>query len=249
MIRLFLLIISMNCCTVNQNPPPDSVSASHPAFNERNGERWNLVYREVANYPGINIEDTSVLAALYRTPRHFFVPSEMQAHAYRNTPLPIGYDQTISQPVIVASMTDLLQLQPGDKVLEIGTGSGYQAAVLAEMGCEVYSIEIVKELGERARNKLEELGYKNIKVRIGDGYAGWPEYAPFDKIIVTCAPEKVPQPLIDQLSENGLIVIPVGRQNSIQYLVVLTKTARGKMKEEYKYPVRFVPMTGKIKEK
>jgi protein-L-isoaspartate(D-aspartate) O-methyltransferase len=204
--------------------------------------------QEIRHYPSIRISNEAVLTAMGNVPRHAFVPEELQAYAYINRPLPIGYEQTISQPVIVASMTDLLALTGNENVLEIGTGSGYQAAVLGELCKDVYTIEIVEALGERARNVLKELGYKNVHVRIGDGYEGWPQQAPFDRIIVTCAPENVPQPLKDQLKTGGRMVIPVGRQNGIQYLIVLSKKPSGKLAREYKYPVRFVPMTGKAME-
>ncbi len=221
----------------------------HMAFNERTEERRKLIYREVANSPGIHINNQKVLEVMLKVPRHSFVPPEMAEFAYQNTPLPIGYDQTISQPLIVASMTDLLKVNTRDKILEVGTGSGYQAAVLAEMGAEVYSIEIVPELAERASKVLRELGYVQVHVKSGDGYDGWPENAPFDKIIVTCAPEDVPAPLIQQLKPEGFIVIPVGKEDRIQYLLVLKKMKNGKLKKDYKYPVRFVPMTGKALEK
>ena len=221
---------------------------SHPAFNERIDDRHYLVYRQLTDYPGIQIHDTAVLGALFRTPRHAFVPDHLQPYAYNNNPLPIGYNQTISQPVIVASMTQLLLLEEGMKILEIGTGSGYQAAILAEMKTEVFTIEIVPELGRKAQKTLEGLGYKNVHVKIGDGYEGWPEHAPFDRIIVTCAPEEVPEPLINQLKNGGKIVIPLGPQDQMQFLVVLKKNERGKLIRELKYPVRFVPMTGKAEE-
>lgn len=221
---------------------------AHPAFSERQEERKKLVYEEVADYQGIRIYDPDVLEAMYIVPRHAFVPESMEAYAYSNRPLPIGYDQTISQPVIVASMTQLLEPGKGLKILEIGTGSGYQAAVLAEMEAEVYTIEIVPELGNRAKNTLHDLGYTGVHVKIGDGYAGWPEHAPFDRIIVTCAPENVPEPLVEQLKPGGKIVIPIGPENATQFLVVLRKNEKGRLIRDMKYPVRFVPMTGKAQE-
>lgn len=221
---------------------------THPAFRERVEDRHYLVYRELIDYPGISINDTAVLGAMFRTPRHAFVPEHLQSHAYDNNPLPIGYNQTISQPAIVASMTQLLEPKEGMKILEIGTGSGYQAAVLAELRAEVYTIEIVPELGRKSQMVLEDLGYRNVHVKIGDGYEGWPEHAPFDRIIVTCAPEEVPEPLTEQLKQEGKIVIPLGPQDQIQFLVVLKKHARGRLIRELKYPVRFVPMTGKAEE-
>ena len=178
-------------------------------------------------------------------PRHEFVPAGLQDEAYLNSPLPIGFGQTISQPFIVAHMTSLLKVKPGDKILEVGTGSGYQAAVLSELTPYVYSIEIIPELGRNTRNKLSQLGYQTIRVKIGDGYEGWPEFAPFDGIIVTCAPEDIPPPLILQLKPGGRIVIPVGVANEVQYMVVAEKGHKGRLKRTRHYPVRFVPMTGK----
>lgn len=222
---------------------------THPAFSERQEERWKLVFRDVAEYEGIRISNLAILDAMYTVPRHAFIPERLQSYAYENMPLPIGFEQTISQPVIVASMTQLLEPDEKQNILEIGTGSGYQAAVLAEMGATVYTIEIVPELGNRAKKTLQELGYTNVHVKIGDGYAGWPEAAPFDGIIVTCAPEEVPEPLVEQLKPGGKIVIPLGPENEIQFLVVLRKNKQGRLIRDMKYPVRFVPMTGKAQEK
>ena len=192
--------------------------------------------------PGRDITHKRVLDAMRTVPRHEFVPERLRSSAYADTPLPIGHDQTISQPFIVAFMTAALDPQPGERILEIGTGSGYQAAVLAALGAEVFTIEIVKPLGERAREALRRLGHDRVKVRIGDGYAGWPEAAPFDKVIVTCAPTSVPQPLIDQLKAGGRMIIPVGDGTS-QQLHLLEKTATG-LRQTAVLPVRFVPMTG-----
>lgn len=183
------------------------------------------------------------LAALGQVPRHEFVPEDQKRHAYENRPLPIGADQTISQPYIVALMTDLAQVTKADTVLEIGTGSGYQAAVLAGLAEHVYTIEIVAALGERAAETLTRLGYDNITARIGDGYAGWPDRAPFDAILVTAAPEEIPQPLIDQLAVGGRMVVPVGAENAAQILRVLTKQEQGELLVEDVIPVRFVPLT------
>jgi len=221
---------------------------NNDVFSERINERRNMVYRDIANYRGISVTDEKVLDAMFNVPRHCFVTKNMQSYAYKNTPLPIGFDQTISQPVIVASMTQILDLEPGMKVLEVGTGSGYQAAILAELECEVYSIEIVEELAIRAENTLDMLGYKNVNIKHGDGYAGWVENAPFDRIIVTCAPENVPNPLKEQLAKDGKIVIPVGKENGVQFLQVIRKNKSGKLIKEVKYAVRFVPMTGKAQE-
>lgn len=189
------------------------------------------------------VTDARVLAAMRKVSRHHFVPLEMKDRAYADSPLPIGYGQTISQPFIVAFMTAALSLKGNEKVLEIGTGSGYQAAVFAELVKEVYSIEIVKPLGERAAKVLADAGYQNVRVRIGDGYRGWPEAAPFDAIMVTCAPDSIPQPLIDQLVEGGRMIIPVGREGAPQELILLGKKA-GRIEREKVLPVRFVPMTG-----
>ncbi len=187
------------------------------------------------------ITDARVLAAMRRVPRHRFVPEKFRAFAYRNRPLPIGEGQTISQPFVVAYMTQLARVRPDMTVLEIGTGSGYQAAVLAEIAGAVYTIEIVEALGRRATALLADLGYTNIHARIGDGYQGWPEHAPFDAILVTAAPEHVPQPLVEQLALGARMVIPVG--GGSQELRVITKTADG-ARTERDLPVRFVPMTG-----
>jgi protein-L-isoaspartate(D-aspartate) O-methyltransferase len=185
--------------------------------------------------------DPRVLEAIARVPRHAFVPAGLAARAYENRALPIGEGQTISQPYIVALMTDLAALDADATVLEIGTGSGYQAAVLAEIAREVYTIEIIEPLGRRAAATLAELGYDNVSVRIGDGYRGWPEHAPFDAILVTAAPEEVPAPLIEQLAPGGRLVIPVGGQQEAQTLRVLEKGITGQITETDVLPVLFVP--------
>jgi protein-L-isoaspartate(D-aspartate) O-methyltransferase len=187
--------------------------------------------------------DPRVIAALARVPRHAFVPAGLRDRAYRNYPLPIGYGQTISQPYIVALMTDLLQVGPGARVLEIGTGSGYQAAVLAELVDRVYTIEIVEPLAQDARARLERLGYANVVVRAGDGYAGWPEHAPFDAILVTAAPDHVPPALIEQLRPGGRLVLPVGAEGGDQSLRVVEKDRDGRVSERTVLAVRFVPLT------
>ena len=189
---------------------------------------------------GRGVKDARVLTVLAQTARHKFVPSEMVPYAYKDRPLPIGEDQTISQPYIVALMTELLDLSGTEKVLEIGTGSGYQAAVLSPLVGEVYTIEIVKILALRAQTILKELGMKNVHVRWGDGYKGWPDEAPFDRIIVTAAPDEVPSALIDQLRAGGKLVIPVGKY--WQELKVITKVSRSQIDEQSIIPVRFVPM-------
>ena len=187
---------------------------------------------------GINNE--RVLAAMGKVPREEFVPLDLRTETYEDGPLPIGHGQTISQPYIVAFMTQQLQPKPSDRVLEIGTGSGYQAAILAELVSDVYTIEIVQPLAKTAEATLQRLGYKNVHIKMGDGYKGWTEEAPFDAIIVTCAPDKVPQPLVDQLKEDGRMVIPVGERFA-QELYLLEKK-NGQLKESVTLPVRFVPM-------
>ena len=185
------------------------------------------------------IAERSVLEAMAAVPRHRFVPAQHQHVAYADHPLPIGHEQTISQPYIVAWMTEAAQVSPDEKVLEIGAGSGYQAAVLGELAREVYTIEIIPQLAERARAELRELGYTNVHVRTGDGYAGWPEHAPFDAIVVTAAPDHVPPALVEQLAVKGRLVIPVGRGE--QQMRVITKTERGVI-DERTLAVRFVPL-------
>lgn len=187
-----------------------------------------------------DVKDADVLRVMRETPRHEFVPRPIQRLAYADQPLPIGYDATISQPYIVAKMTEMLEAGKGHRVLEIGTGSGYQAAVLGQLVKEVYSIEIVPELAARAKETLRRLGQANIHVRQGDGYAGWPEQAPFDRIILTAAPPEVPQALIEQLAPGGRLVAPVGR--AYQELTVIDKTKDGKIRRSRSIPVRFVPM-------
>ncbi len=188
------------------------------------------------------IESDAVLEALDRVPRERFVPHGVRHLAYANHPLPIGYDQTISQPYIVALMTELIDPQPTDRVLEIGTGSGYQAAVLGELGSEVFTIEIVSELAASATALLGELGYDRVHVRHGDGYLGWPDEAPFDKVIVTAAPAEIPAALVEQLRTGGRMVLPVGPQGGVQQLVLLRKTDEGEVRQEHVIQVRFVPM-------
>ena len=192
--------------------------------------------------PGRDITNARVLAVMGRVPRHEFVPERLRRDAYTDYPVPIGHGQTISQPYIVAFMTERLEPKPTDRVLEIGTGSGYQAAVLSELVAQVYTIEIIDELAQRAAADLKPLGCTNVQVRAGDGYLGWTEAAPFDAIIVTCAPEHVPQSLTDQLKESGRMIIPVGRPWN-QELVLLRKK-EGKLEEHAVLPVNFVPMTG-----
>ncbi len=194
------------------------------------------------------VQSQAVIAAMKATRRHLFVPEQVRHLAYYDTPLPIGEDQTISAPGVVAKMTELLNPQPEDIVLEVGTGSGYQAAVLAHLVKHVYTIEILAPLAESSEKRLKELGYDNVTVRCGDGYQGWPEYAPFDGIIVTCAPEDIPQPLQEQLAEGGRMVIPVGPQRGLQHLYLLEKH-EGTISQSTVLPVRFVPMTGEAEQR
>jgi protein-L-isoaspartate(D-aspartate) O-methyltransferase len=235
----WLLLVALACRSEKkQPPPPPPVVADAPdLFAE---QRARMVAETIE---ARGIEDPRVLEAMRRAPRHELVPEAIRARSYEDNPLPIGWDQTISQPYIVAAMTEAAQLAPGEKVLEVGTGSGYQAAVLAEMpGLDIYSIEIVEPLAKRTHELLAKLGYTKLHLRIGDGYRGWPEAAPFDAIILTAAPDHVPQPLVDQLAPNGRLVIPVGAAGD-QQLKVLTKT-RGGTTTETLFDVRFVPMTG-----
>ena len=201
--------------------------------------RERMVLTDIA---GRDVRDERVLRAMRAVPRHRFVPAKLVRHAYADHPLPIGGGQTISQPYIVAAMTELAGLRPDDVVLEVGTGSGYQAAVLGELARQVYTIEILPELAASARKRLEDLGYANITVRAGDGYRGWPEHAPFDAIIVTAAPEEIPEPLLEQLKPGGRMVIPVGPTYAVQSLLLVEKDAEGVVRQRNVMPVRFVPL-------
>ncbi len=214
----------------------DSSPAESPAEFQEARER--MVREQIA---ARDVRDPRVLTAMRKVPRHLFVPAAMRRFAYADSPLPIGLGQTISQPYIVAFMTEALELKRQDRVLEIGTGSGYQAAVLAELVKEVYSIEIVEPLAREAEARLGRLGYTNVRIRVGDGYRGWPEAAPFDAIILTAAPDHVPQPLLDQLRDGGRLILPLGRGE--QDLVRLRRTRQG-MQRDVLLAVRFVPMTG-----
>ncbi|MGQ9617588.1 MAG: protein-L-isoaspartate(D-aspartate) O-methyltransferase [Candidatus Aminicenantia bacterium] len=209
-------------------------------------ENYELLRHQMVEYQikGRGIKDEKVLNAMLKVPRHLFVPSEIMHLAYEDYPLPIGEEQTISQPYIVALMTSALKLKGDEKVLEIGTGSGYQAAVLAEIAREVYTIEIRESLAETAEKRLKKLGYKNIKIKVGDGYYGWKEYAPFDGIIVTCSASTPPPPLLEQLREGGRMVIPIEDNPFYQTLVLITKE-KGKIKKKSIETVRFVPMVRK----
>jgi len=214
---------------------------SQPMQAEFEKQRLEMVEKTIA---ARDVTDEDVLRAMRTVPRHLFVPPDLQDRAYRDHPLPIGYGQTISQPYIVAWMTELLELKPGEKVLEIGTGSGYQAAILAELeGVEVFTIEIVPELADMAEGRLQELGYSDVEVKQGDGYYGWPEYAPFDAIIVTAAPDHLPAPLVEQLVEGGRLVIPIGPPGGYQTLWKFVKEG-GDVTAYSMGGVIFVPFTG-----
>ena len=235
--------------SVKAKKPPDdkakpstAAAAAAPKAFGRTAERQAMVQQQLASR---DIRDPRVLAAMGRVPRHLFIPEKQRAWAYRDHPVPIGLEQTISQPYIVAYMTEILQLKKSDRVLEIGTGSGYQAAILGELAGEVYSIEIVPQLGERSKKLLAKLGYRNIHVRVGDGYQGWPAKAPFAAIMVTAAPPKIPQPLLDQLAIGGRMIVPVG--NLRQELVLIHRTENGYQRKNV-LPVRFVPMTGEAQQ-
>jgi protein-L-isoaspartate(D-aspartate) O-methyltransferase len=191
---------------------------------------------------GAGVRDSATLAAMRAVPRHEFVPAHMRAYAYDDSPLPIGYEQTISQPYVVAFMTEQLRVRPGMQVLEVGTGSGYQAAVLAEIGCEVYTIEIVEPLATTAAAVLARLGYRRVHVRHGDGYQGWPEAAPFDAVIVTAAAPAIPPALLDQLAPGGRLIMPVGPRDGMQWLELVEKDAHGRLGRRTLLPVRFVPL-------
>ena len=234
-------LVSLSCwllsaCT-DTPPLPTHAPTVEPELHRE--ARLDMVRRQIESR---GVTDEAVLEAMRTVPRHLFVPQERIAQAYADQPLPIGYGQTISQPYIVAWMTELLQVGPEDKVLEIGTGSGYQAAVLAELGCQVYTIEIIEELADPAAQRLSDLGNENITARQGDGYFGWEEQAPFDAIIVTCAPDHIPPPLVQQLKEGGRMVAPVGPPGGYQTLFVIAKY-QGEVRSENLGYVRFVPLT------
>lgn len=225
---IFMLMAALFNTTESKNP-------QDPYLRQREEMvRLQLKYR--------GISDPKILEAFSKVPRDAFVPAEYRRYSYADQPIPIGEGQTISQPYIVAYMTEMLQVRPNEKVLEIGTGSGYQAAILAELDVEVFSIEVNEILADRARTTLENLGYKKINLKTGDGYEGWEEHAPFDAILVTCSPASVPPKLREQLAEGGRMIIPVGMQNSVQYLYLLDKQ-KGIIRQKNVMPVRFVPMT------
>lgn len=233
-LSLLFALISPAC---EAAPPPaaDSLAA-----------RKRMVAEQISR-EGRGVSDPRVVQAMEQVPRHEFVPAGERAHAYDDRPLPIGHGQTISQPYVVAFMTEQLAPKPTDRVLEIGTGSGYQAAVLSRLVAEVFSIEIIEPLAKRATADLARLGYTNVRVRPGDGYQGWPDASPFDAIIVTCAPNHVPEPLVTQLKDGGRMIIPVGEAGA-QELVLLEKRA-GRLERKAVLPVLFVPMTGAAQER
>jgi len=228
------LLFSLSACAAGQIPDP--ASDSYGAAREQM-VRSQLQARD--------IDHPAVLRAMREVPRHLFVPAAFRDQAYSDFPLPIGLNQTISQPYIVALMTQLADPKPNHRVLEIGTGSGYQAAVLSRIAAEVYTIEIIPELAERAWKTFSDLEYTNIQTHIGDGYRGWPEEAPFDRILITAAAPVIPDPLVEQLAENGRLVMPLGEPGWGQQLIVVEKK-NGKLKQRKSIPVRFVPMTGEV---
>lgn len=235
---LVVLLIPYSCAPSSLS---EQIAVEEKAAQDFARQRRNLI--DELRSQGIN--SSTVLDAMQKVPRHKFVPSSQRHLAYQNRPLSIGHGQTISQPFIVGYMTEAASIAPGDKVLEIGTGSGYQAAVLAELAKEVYTIEIIPQLAEGARALLRELDYKNVQVKTGNGYEGWPEHGPFDAIVVTAAPDEVPQALVKQLALRGKMVIPVG--STFQEMVIITRDESGVV-ERRTIPVRFVPMTGKPKQ-
>jgi protein-L-isoaspartate(D-aspartate) O-methyltransferase len=230
-------------------PRPDH---KHPAFSERVEERARMVARDiqatgVSAWMRTGVRDPNVLKAMRTVPRHAFVRASDLRRAYADHPLPIGLGQTISQPYIVAYMTEALKLDPNDKVLEVGTGSGYQAAVCAEIAQEVYTIEILEQLAKSAKEQLKKLGYRNVFVKAADGYFGWKEKGPFDGIIVTCAAGMVPPPLIEQLKPDGRMILPLGSPYGYQSLVLVTKDDKGKVRSKRLMGVAFVPMVGRVR--
>jgi protein-L-isoaspartate(D-aspartate) O-methyltransferase len=243
--RLLIAAVLFSCLLSSQGQkPPNDPQPAPPAPAKESVDKWQAKREAMVKnqIEARGVADPLVLKAMRKAPRHLFVPEKERSAAYSDYPLPIGNNQTISQPYIVAFMTEQLGLKGGEKVLEIGTGSGYQAAMLAEIAGRVYSIEIICELADSAATRLKNLGYKNVTVRCGDGYQGWPDESPFDAVIVTAAPGKIPQPLVDQLKPGGKMIIPVGKLS--QELILVTKLADGKVEQKSVLPVRFVPMTG-----
>ena len=225
----YSLFLALAACSDAKPPAPGDLTA----------QRQAMVDQQIA---ARGVSDPATLEAMRTVPRHEFLPLRLRDEAYMDYPLPIGHGQTISQPYIVAFMTEAISPQPGEKILEIGAGSGYQAAILAQMGADVYTVEIVEPLAEMARQTLERLGYRNAHVLHGDGFRGWPEHAPFDAIIVTCAPDKIPPDLVAQLKDGGRMIIPVG--GGMEQELILLRKQGGKIEQQSILPVRFVPMTG-----
>jgi protein-L-isoaspartate(D-aspartate) O-methyltransferase len=228
-VSLLCLLLLASCTDAKPPTPATDLAAQRSA----------MVDQQIA---ARGIADPATLEAMRTVPRHDFLPMRLRHEAYMDYPLPIGHGQTISQPFIVAFMTEAIRPQPGEKILEIGAGSGYQAAILAQMGADVYTIEIVEPLAKMARLTLERLGYKNARVKYGDGFHGWPEHAPFDAIVVTCAPDKIPPALVEQLRDGGRMIIPVG--GGMEQELVLLRKHGDKIEKQSVLPVRFVPMTG-----
>ena len=232
--------------TEDANKSPQRPTHDHPAFSERTEHREKMVSYQMR---ARGIKDPNVLRAMNTVPRHAFVEESLRPRAYGDHPLPIGYNQTISQPYIVAYMTEALHLTPDSNVLEIGTGSGYQAAVAAEIAAEVYTIEIIEPLAAAAKDRLAALGYRNVRTKAADGFYGWPDHAPFDAIIITAAASFIPPPLIEQLKPSGRMIIPLGSPYGVQTLVLVTKNTAGRVTTKRLLPVRFVPMLGRAIEK
>ena len=242
--RIIGIVVLASCLTCQAEPPATQPTTAQAPADAR--ERAEMVRTQLA---ARDITNQRVLDAMGRVPRHRFVLPRWEAAAYDDGPLPINEGQTISQPYIVALMTQLADPKPGDRVLDIGTGSGYQAAVLAEMGAQVFSIEIIPALAEEAAKRLHDLKYDKVTVRAGDGYRGWPEHAPFQAIILAAAAPEIPKPLLEQLAPGGRLVIPVGDDGGAQDLLIVTKRADGSLRRETIAPVAFVPMTGEVRKR
>ena len=241
MLRFMLVLFCSFLLSACSSPPVSGNPMTQEDFAQ---QREQMVETQLESR---DIQSERVLEAMKKVPRHLFMPESVRQYAYIDSPVPIDQGQTISQPYIVGLMTQTVDPKPGDRALEVGTGSGYQAAVLGELVQEVYTIEIIPDLAERAGKTLSDLGYDNVEVRQGDGYQGWPEKAPFDIILITAAPEEIPQPLIDQLDEGGRLVVPLGAEGTIQTLTLVTKI-KGEVKRTYVTDVRFVPMTGEVRQ-
>jgi protein-L-isoaspartate(D-aspartate) O-methyltransferase len=239
-ILLLLLAAALAAAPVGPVPPASAAAQAAPEA-DRAAERERMVRTQIEER---GVEDPGVLRAMRAVPRHLFVPERHQGSAYADRPLPIGLGQTISQPYIVALMTELLAVEPGDRILEVGTGSGYQAAVAAQLADSVFTIEILDELAAAAAERLRRLGYRNVAARQGDGYFGWEEHAPFDGILVTAAAGHIPPPLVAQLAPGGRMVIPVGGVFQVQHLVLVEKAPDGRVRTRNVLPVQFVPLVG-----